>query len=66
MKQNESKMDRIIRLLVGGILLILGLFVVVDPTLRIVLDVLGILGLFTGATGFCLLYKLFGISTKKD
>lgn len=59
MKVNESALDRIIRAVVGVVLLGLGLFVV-PGWIGIVLDVLGLVALFTAATGFCLLYRLFG------
>ena len=64
MKQNENTTDRIIRLVAGVILLAAGLYFT-SGTLAIVLDTLGVVALFTAATGFCLLYKLFGLSTKK-
>jgi len=63
-KQNESKMDKKIRLIVGAVILWLALFVFTG-TLQIVALVIGILAIFTGLTGFCLIYKLFGIKTNK-
>ena len=63
-KQNESKLDRNIRLVVGVISLLLAAFVFTG-TLQTVALVVGILALFTGLTGFCLLYKIFGIKTNK-
>ena len=65
MKVNESPVDRIIRAVVGVVLLGLGVFVV-HGWVGIVLAVLGVVALFTAATGFCLLYRLFGdFSTAK-
>lgn len=64
-KQNESKADKNIRLLVGAVALVLALFVFTG-TLKTIALVVGILGIFTGLTGFCLIYKLLGIKTKKD
>ena len=64
MKVNESTTDRIIRAVIGVVLLGLGLFVV-GGWVGIVLDVLGVVALFTAATGFCLLYRLFGDFTTK-
>ncbi|MDR3686642.1 MAG: DUF2892 domain-containing protein [Coriobacteriia bacterium] len=65
MKVNEGNADRVIRLVLGAVLLGVGLFFV-KGTLGIVLDVLGVVALITGATGFCLLYRLFGdFSTKR-
>ena len=63
-KQNESKLDKNIRLAVGVVALLLGAFAFTG-TLQIVALVVGALGIFTGLTGFCLLYKLFGIKTNK-
>lgn len=63
-KQNESDIDKKIRLFVGIIALLAGMFVFTG-TIQIVALVVGILGIFTGLTGFCLIYKIFGIKTKK-
>ncbi len=66
MKQNESITDRVIRVVVGVVLIGLGLFYFGGSVFGVVLEVLGIIALITAATGFCLLYKLFGdFSTKK-
>ena len=59
MKVNESAIDRIIRAVVGVVLVGLGVFVI-HGWVGIVLIVLGAVALFTAATGFCLLYRLFG------
>ena len=64
MKANEGKIDRIIRLVLGAGLVAGGFFV--SGVAAIVLWVLGGIALFTGATGFCLLYMPFGISTNKE
>lgn len=65
MKANEGTADRVIRVIVGIVLLGLGVFVVKGPW-GIVLDVMGVIALVTGAAGYCLLYRLFGnVSTKK-
>ena len=63
-KQNEGKTDRIIRVVLGVILVAAGFFVTGWPA--IVLWVLGGIALLTGATGFCLLYMPFGFSTNKE
>ncbi|HEY5549431.1 MAG TPA: DUF2892 domain-containing protein [Coriobacteriia bacterium] len=65
MKLNEGTADRVIRVALGVALFYIGYFVV-GGTWGIVLDVLGVVALVTGLTGFCLLYRLFGnFSTKK-
>jgi len=66
MKQNESTIDRVIRAVVGIVLVGIGWFYLGNNTLGIVLDFVGVIALFTALTGFCLPYKLFGnFSTKK-
>ena len=62
--QNESNTDKNIRLGVGVIALLLGLFAF-SGLLQIILIVAGALGIFTGLTGFCMLYKLCRIKTNK-
>lgn len=63
MKANESTLDRIIRVVLGIVLLVLYLTGVVTGTLGIVLVVLGALSLITGAVGFCPLYAVLKIHT---
>ena len=66
MKVNEGTIDRVIRVVLGAVLLYVGLFVLAGTTLGIILDVLGAVALVTGLSGFCLLYKIFGnFSTAK-
>ena len=61
---NESKADRIIRLIIGIIFVLISLFV--TGGLKIIFSVLGIIALFTSTTGICLVYKILGISTLKN
>lgn len=65
MKKNESNTDRIIRAIIGIVLLALYFTNTITGTWGIVGLVVGIIALVTAATGFCGLYKLFGISTRK-
>jgi hypothetical protein len=65
MKINESGMDRIIRVIVGIVLLALYFAGTVTGGLGIVFIVLGAVALITGVVGFCPLYTLLKISTKK-
>lgn len=62
--QNESNLDKNIRLGVGSVALLLGIFAF-SGTIQIVALVIGVLGIFTGISGFCLVYKLLGIKTNK-
>lgn len=67
--RNEGPLDRAIRIAVGIVLVPLGLFVLDGATGAIggpVLAGVGALALVTGATGFCLLYALFGFSTARE
>jgi hypothetical protein len=65
MKANESSLDRIIRVVLGIVLLALYVAVPVTGALGIVFIVLGAIALLTGAVGFCPLYALLKLSTKK-
>jgi hypothetical protein len=61
--QNESGIDRVVRAILGVALLVVGFFLT-GGVLRVVLVVVGLIALFTAATGFCLLYRLFRFSTR--
>ncbi len=60
---NEGTTDRVIRIIAGIALLVLGWGGVVSGTLGNVLKVLGFVPLLTGLVGFCPLYRLVGIKT---
>ena len=68
MQRNESLVDRLVRLVLGAVALILA-FLILDAGSAaaggVVLAVIGAIILFTAATGSCLLYSLFHFSTKK-
>ncbi len=68
MQQNEGTTDRIIRVILGIVFLVVA-FLVLDAAAAsgggIALAVIGAVSLITGATGFCAGYKLFNYSTKK-
>lgn len=64
MTRNEGTADRIIRILLGLILLYLAT-AKFTGTLAIVVGVIAVILLITGITGFCALYKLFGVCTLK-
>ena len=68
MKANEGKTDRIIRLVLGVLLLAVGLWPLNGLQAAvggIVVAVVGLILLITGITGYCALYSLFGISTRR-
>ena len=60
MRRNVGTVDRIIRLVLG--VLILGLYGALQPPLRY-FTLLGLIPLGTALTGNCPLYSLLGIST---
>jgi DUF2892 family protein len=60
MTRNVGTADRIIRLILGAV--ILGLYGALQPPLRY-LTLLGLIPLGTALTGNCPLYTLLGIST---
>ena len=63
MTRNVGTVDRIIRIVIGVVLL--GLFGALEPPLRYV-PLFGLLPLGTGLLGNCPLYTMFGFSTRKD
>jgi hypothetical protein len=63
--QNENQSDRIVRFIFGIILAILG-YTIFNGVAQIVVYVLAFIAIFTSITGFCLLYRLFGINTNKN
>ena len=65
-KVNEANWDRIVRVVLGAILLWFGLGGGVSVGLGIVLDILGAVLLLTGIIGVCPLYMLIKFSTKKN
>ena len=64
MKLNEAPWDRIIRVILGVVLLYVG-FGVMSGTGGIIVGIIGLVPLITGLVGFCPLYSLFHLSTNK-
>lgn len=64
-KVNEAGWDRIVRILLGAVLLYLGFGGIVAGGLGLVLDVLGFVFLLTGLVGWCPLYALLKFSTNQ-
>lgn len=65
MKTNMGIIDRVVRILISVLFVILFFTNIITGTLAIVLLVIAGVFLLTGLVGFCPLYTLFGISTKK-
>ena len=61
---NVGTFDRLVRLLLAGVLIYLGVDQYAGSVLGIGLDVVGAIALLTGLFGFCGLYKLLGINTR--
>lgn len=61
---NESGIDRIIRVMLGIVLIALAWGSVVTGGLGTVLIILGVVALLTGVVGFCPLYALLKVRTK--
>jgi len=65
MKSNMGNADRVLRVIVGIVLVVVG-FAVLNGTVGIVVGVIGLILLATGLIGWCPLYTLFNLKTKKQ
>lgn len=65
MKKNVGSADKGIRIILGLVLLILAFTVPAGQPAKVVFIVVGIIALLTAITGFCPLYTLLGINTRK-
>jgi hypothetical protein len=65
MKLNMGSWDRILRLLITLVVVILLVAGVLKGTLAVVLGIIAIIFFATSVIGFCPLYVIFGTSTKK-
>jgi hypothetical protein len=65
MKTNEAGWDRVVRSLAGIVLIVLNLIDIITGGWGIAAVVVGAILLVTGVTGFCPLYALLKIKTKK-
>ncbi len=63
-QKNESIIDRLIRIILSSVLFILA-FYWSHGVLQIILYILSLIMLATAISGFCALYKILNISTKK-
>jgi len=62
---NEAGWDRIARVVLGVVLLVVG-FGVVGGSGGTVLGIVGLIPLVTGLVGFCPLYRVFRFRTNQD
>ena len=65
MKKNMGSVDRIVRVLIFVLVVVLYLTNQISGTAAIILGVLAIIFLLTSLISFCPLYYPFGISTEK-
>jgi Protein of unknown function (DUF2892) len=65
MKKNMGTIDKVIRVLVAVIILVLYFTHVISGTLAVILLILAAVFVVTSLLGLCPLYLLFGLSTKK-
>ncbi len=65
MKTNLGSLDRLIRLLIAGVLIVIGLGVLQGPG-GIAMAAVGVIPLLTGFFGFCPLYVPLGINTSRS
>ena len=65
MKQNMGVIDRVIRIILAIVVLVLYLTGAISGTAAIILGIIAVIFVLTSLVGFCPAYVLFGISTKK-
>lgn len=65
LRQNVGPLDRITRLILGSILVVMQYFFKIGGLLGGVILWLGVLTVIEGIWGYCFLYGLFGWSTKR-
>jgi len=63
---NEAGWDRILRVVLAVVLLVLGWGGIVTGAVGIVFKILGIVLLLTGLIGYCPLYSLLRVRTHKE
>jgi len=66
MPVNVGKMDRLIRLVIGAMLIIAGLTLVQSGTVTAIAIVVGIVLIATSVVKFCPLYRSIGVRTCKS
>jgi len=65
MKKNMGTVDRVVRLILAGAVLVLYLTGVISGTIAIILGALAVVWVVTSLLGFCPLYLPFKISTRR-
>lgn len=65
MKMNQSTFERFARIVAGGILIALATYIPMNTVLVWVVVIVGLILVLTGLAGWCPIYSLLNISTKK-
>jgi hypothetical protein len=66
MEKNEGMLDRVIRVILGFILIYIGaIYMGLSGVLAYIVVLVGLILLITGAIGYCGLYSVIGINTLK-
>lgn len=65
MKKNVGNIDRIIRIVVGIVLILVGVFAEIGTTIAVIIFILGAISIITALLRTCPLYMLFKINTNK-
>lgn len=65
MSKNLGAIDRVIRFIIGLVLLYGGYYFGISTIVGIVLVILGAISFIESLVGFCLIYKILGINTAK-
>jgi hypothetical protein len=66
MSGNEASWDRIVRVILGIVLIYLGFSSAIGGGLGVFVGIIGFVPLITGIVGWCPLYSIFKTGTKKD
>jgi len=62
---NQNSIDRFARIVLGGVVVLLGSYLPMAEALLWALTILGILVMLSGLSGYCPIYHLLKIKTKK-
>ncbi len=65
MKLNMGIIDRIIRTVIAAIIAVLYFMGVINGTIALILEIIAVIFLLTSFIGWCPVYAIFGLSTKK-
>jgi VIT1/CCC1 family predicted Fe2+/Mn2+ transporter len=64
-QQNQSTLDRFARIILGGIMMIATSYIAMPSAVVFVIMVTGLYLMFSGLSGHCFIYQMFGVNTCK-